>query len=360
VISVVGARPQFIKLSPMDAALRRAGHEHVIVHTGQHYAPELSGDLFDDLAIPQADVNLEVGSGSHATQTAAMLTGLEKVFEQIPSDWILVYGDTNSTLSAALAAVKLHRPIAHLEAGLRSGNRLMPEEHNRVVTDHLADLLLAPTETAMSHLAAEGLAGRAIQVGDVMADVCLRIRDLSDARPPAMPPAWSADAPAVLATIHRAENTDDPERLRMLIDRLDSAPYEVLLVAHPRLVAKARDAGIALEGDRLRALPSMTYSQMVYAASRAPGIITDSGGLQKEAFLLETPCVTARSETEWPETLEDGWNVIDPDLESDLVTQFTRAHVARRSHPFGRGDAAPTSVEALSTWSGRTMAGGVG
>ncbi len=347
-MSVVGARPQFVKLAPVDLALRQDGHEHVIVHTGQHYSAELSSALFADLAIPAADLNLDVGSGSHAMQTAAMLTGLEAVFENRPVDWILAYGDTNSTLAAALAAVKLGRPIAHLEAGLRSGNRRMPEEHNRVVTDHVSDLLLAPTRTAMGHLATEGLASRAVLVGDVMADVLLRVRTATDERAPEMPAAWKPGVAPVLATLHRAENTDDPERLSLLIDRLAAVQAPVLLVAHPRLVDKAHDAGIALDRDGLTTIPSMTYSQMVYAVARAQGVITDSGGLQKEAFLLATPCITARTETEWPETLIDDWNVIDPDLTQDPLALFTRSRAARTDHPFGEGRAAQDAVQALA------------
>jgi UDP-N-acetylglucosamine 2-epimerase (non-hydrolysing) len=349
VISVVGARPQFVKLAPVDSALRAAGHEHLIVHTGQHYSPELSDALWADLGIPAADVNLGVGSGSHAEQTAAMLPALESLFEAEPSDWILVYGDTNSTLAAALAAVKIHRPLAHLEAGLRSGNRRMPEEHNRVLTDHAADLLLAPTQTAMAHLAAEGLAARSVDVGDVMVDVCLRVRDLTVANPPAMPGAWDPDAPSVLATIHRPDNTDDPERLRLIVERLAAVPYPVLLVAHPRLVVKAAEAGIQLERDGITTISSLTYTQMVFATAQARGVITDSGGLQKEAYILRTPAITARTETEWPETLDDGWNVIDPDLTVDTVAQFGRDRPEPRTHPFGRGDAAQRAVRALTS-----------
>jgi UDP-N-acetylglucosamine 2-epimerase (non-hydrolysing) len=347
VISVVGARPQFVKLAPVVRALKLGGHEHIIVHTGQHYSPELSDALWADLGIPVADVNLGVGSGSHAEQTAAMLAGLEQYFGSHPADWILVYGDTNSTLAAALAAAKIHRPVAHLEAGLRSGNRRMPEEHNRVVTDHLADLLLAPTQTAMRHLASEGLAARSVDVGDVMVDVCLRVRDVTDDAPPAMPSAWRDSEPAVLATIHRAENTDEPARLRHIIERLASVPLPVLLVAHPRLVARAQEQRLDLNQPGLTTIPSLTYSQMVYATAHARGVITDSGGLQKEAFILRTPVITARTETEWVETLVDGWNILDPDLKVDPAEHFDRQRNEPADHPFGRGDAAERTVAAL-------------
>ncbi|MEO6116455.1 MAG: UDP-N-acetylglucosamine 2-epimerase, partial [Pseudolysinimonas sp.] len=261
---------------------------------------------------------------------------------------VLVYGDTNSTLAATLAAAKIHRRVAHLESGLRSGNRRMPEEHNRVVTDHVADLLLAPTGTAMAHLADEGLALRSVNVGDVMVDVCLAVHELTDAVPPAMPDAWNPDEPPVLATIHRADNTDDPGRLELILERLAAVPYEVMLVAHPRLVAKAAEAGLDLDRPGITPIPSLTYSQMVYATAHARGVITDSGGLQKEAFILGTPAITARTETEWPETLVDDWNVIDPELLVDPVAHFARIRPASTSFPFGRGDAAQRAVEALA------------
>jgi UDP-N-acetylglucosamine 2-epimerase (non-hydrolysing) len=348
VLSVVGARPQFIKLSPVDRALRSAGHEHVIVHTGQHYAPELSDTLFTDLEIPAPDANLEIGSAGHAEQTAAMMVKLEKVFVDEAPDWVLVYGDTNSTLAAAVTAVKLHQPIAHLEAGLRSGNRMMPEEHNRIVTDHVSDLLLAPTATAMAHLEAEGLTARSINVGDVMTDVCYRVRDLVAENPPTMPAGWHPETATVLATIHRAENTDDAERLARVIDRLNVLGHPVVLVAHPRLVARSEQFGIALERENVTPIASMAYSQMVAAVLNADVVLTDSGGLQKEAFLLQTPCVTVRTETEWPETLVGGWNIIDPELSVDLDAFIARDRVEGGGHPFGTGHAAELVVEALA------------
>ena len=347
ILSVVGARPQFVKLAPVNLALRATGHEHMIVHTGQHYDPELSGSLFADLDIPAPDVNLGIGSASHARQTALMLEGLEQVIAEANPDWVLTYGDTNSTLAAALAAVKMQFPLAHLEAGLRSGNRLMPEEHNRVVTDHVADLLLAPTMTAMRHLADEGLARRSVNVGDVMTDICFRIRDRVSLAPPPMPDGWTGDERTLLATIHRAENTDSAERLSEVLTKLNNLAAPVLLVAHPRRVAKCEKFGIPLQRERVTPIPSMTYSQMSYAVVRARGVITDSGGLQKEAFLLKTPCVTVRTETEWPETLVDDWNVIDPFLEVDLETHLARRRTTRDSEPFGSGDAAQRAIAAI-------------
>ncbi|WP_454932481.1 UDP-N-acetyl glucosamine 2-epimerase, partial [Actinomyces oricola] len=222
VMSVVGARPQFVKLAPIDTELRRAGIDHTIVHTGQHYDPLLSDVFFEDLGIAAPDHHLGVGSGSHGRQTGAMLAAMDEVLETTPTDWVLVYGDTNSTLAAALAAVKLHIPVAHLEAGLRSFNRRMPEEINRVVTDHTADLLLAPTRTAMEHLDAEGLGSRSLMVGDVMTDVLFAVRHEVEQRPssPIMDELGLDDGAYSLATIHRPDNTDDPEHLAGLLDSL--------------------------------------------------------------------------------------------------------------------------------------------
>lgn len=316
VLSVVGARPQLVKLAPIAAALARTEHEHVIVHTGQHYDADLSDVFFSGLGIPDPDVHLGVGSGSHGVQTGAVLAAMDPVLEREQPDWVLVYGDTNSTLAGAVAAVKQHLPVAHLEAGLRSFNRRMPEEHNRVLTDHAADLLLAPTKEAMRHLAAEGLAARSVIAGDVMVDVCLRIRDAvrsgGHARP-VLPEGINPEAPYLLATLHRAENTDDPQRLTDLVDALASLPVPVALLAHPRLVARAKEYGVKLNQGSLRAGRPLPYAGLIAAVLGSAGVITDSGGLQKEAYLLERPCTTLRPETEWVETLQDGWNHLVPD-----------------------------------------------
>lgn len=348
VLSVVGARPQFVKLSPVDTALREAGMEHRIVHTGQHYDPSLSNQLFEDLAIPEADINLGVGSGSHALQTASMMTSLETIFLEEKPDWVLVYGDTNSTLAASLAAVKIHQKFAHLEAGLRSGNRLMPEEHNRVVTDHTADFLLAPTKTAMEHLKKEGLMNRSELVGDVMTDVCWSTRDRNRTKRPRMPDSIFDTEQYILSTIHRAENTDSPERLAAIVTHLANLEIPVALVAHPRLIAKTNDYGISLEQGSIRVVESLSYSQMVAAVSTAKGTITDSGGLQKEAFLLSSPCITLRTETEWPETLVGNWNVLDPNLTLNPLAHFElKSRKPDTTFPFGEGDASQKVVAAL-------------
>lgn len=339
ILSVVGARPQFVKLAPVADAITASGDEHVIVHTGQHYDPLLSDVFFDDLGIPAPDVHLGVGSGSHGKQTGAILAALDDVLAEHSPDWVLVYGDTNSTLAAAVSAVKMHLPLAHLEAGLRSFNRAMPEEHNRVLTDHAADLLLAPTEVALGHLRDEGLAERTVVVGDVMTDVLFRTRGTAD------PVAGAEDA--IVATIHRAENTDDPARLAAIIDGLAGLDRRVLLLAHPRLRAKAADAGIELSAGGVEARDPLNYPALVASVAASRGVVTDSGGLQKEAFLLRVPCTTVRTETEWTETVDLGWNVlVEPDGIAPAASRPWPA--ATDAAPYGTGDAAERTVEALT------------
>ncbi len=356
VLSVVGARPQFVKLGPVAqefAAANQSGGErieHVIVHTGQHYDPWLSDVFFADLGIPAPDVHLGVGSGSHGVQTGAMLSALDAVLDEHRPDWTLVYGDTNSTLAAALAAVKMHLPIAHLEAGLRSFNRRMPEEHNRVLTDHAADLLLVPTKVAMDHLANEGLADRSVLVGDVMTDVCYLVRDAVADQPVVLPGGVDPDAPYLLATIHRPDNTDTQDRLSAILAALQALPVPVVLLAHPRLVAKADAFGMSLNGGNVHQTRPLAYPQMVRAVQAAAGVITDSGGLQKEAYLLRTPCTTIRPETEWVETLDGGWNILDNELSALANVAVRPAPRGEQPTPYGDGHAAAAVRHTLLTW----------
>jgi len=350
VLSVVGARPQFVKLAPVNSALVERGHEHIIVHTGQHYDFNMSDVFFRDLGIPEPSANLGVGSASHAHQTAAMLSVLEDTFIQFSPDWVLVYGDTNSTLAAALAAVKINAPIAHLEAGLRSFNRRMPEEHNRILTDHASDLLLPPTEIAMSHLRNEGLANRAVVVGDVMTDVCFATRDSILRNPPLMPSEWSATAPYRIATIHRPENTDVPNRLMQVISYLASSSIEIRVLAHPRLRNKMTEYGIPIKFPSIQFFDPLSYPQLVHAVVNSDGVITDSGGLQKEAFLLGVPCITVRSETEWTETVALGWNTLVPNCDQSVDEIMTRPRTHQNSQPYGSGSAAKNVVTELETW----------
>lgn len=347
ILSIVGARPQFVKLAPIAHAAARAGAAHEILHTGQHYDPMLSDVFFDDLAIPAPDVHLGVGSGSHGQQTGGILAQLDDILLASAPDWVLVYGDTNSTIAGALAAVKLHLPVAHLEAGLRSFNRAMPEEHNRVLTDHAADLCLAPTEVAMQHLADEGLAERSVHVGDVMTDVLYQVRDrVKDLSLP-QPFGTAQDRGYYVATIHRAENTDSPERLRQIADSLKSLDRPVFLLAHPRLVAKSADAGISWTGGAVELCAPLAYPDLVRAVLSSAGVVTDSGGLQKEAFLLGVPCTTVRAETEWVETVELGWNVLANTAEDIRAAVLRPARIATSARPYGDGHAADRVIETL-------------
>jgi UDP-N-acetylglucosamine 2-epimerase (non-hydrolysing) len=345
VISVVGARPQFVKLAPVARALAETSADHVIVHTGQHYEHSMSEAFFEDLGIPAADVHLGIGSGGHGAQTGAILAGLDPVLTRHRPDWVLVYGDTNSTLAGAVSATKLHLPVAHLEAGLRSHNRRMPEEINRVLTDHAADLCLAPTDLAMRNLADEGLAHRSRLVGDVMTDVCLMTRDLA-AHQGRTVDGVSPGKAYVMATLHRAENTDDPDRLTRLVRALAALPVSVVMPVHPRLRDRAEAAGLSLSTGSLRPVEPLSYPDMVAAVAGAAAVVTDSGGLQKEAFLLQTPCVTLRRETEWPETLVGSWNVLCPDAEG-LTGLLERPLGRPAAAPYGSGDASRQVVAAL-------------
>ena len=308
VVTVVGARPQFVKAAPVSRVLV-AAHVEVLVHTGQHYDDAMSAAFFRDLEMPEPAVNLGVGSGSHAAQTAEILRRLEPVLTEHAPDGVLVYGDTNSTLAAAVLAAKMtladgRRPwLAHVEAGLRSFNRSMPEERNRVVADHLADLLLAPTPIAMDNLRHEGLDARAVLVGDVMVDAHAWAAQRAEDH---LPPVAEGHPGYVLLTLHRAENVDDPQRLaaRLATMALDRP---VIFPVHPRTREAMKRAGVRPPPNVLVVEP-VGYLAMVALETHAVAIATDSGGVQKEAYLSGVPCITLRTETEWVETVEAGWN----------------------------------------------------
>lgn len=349
VMSVVGARPQFVKLAPIDHAFADAGIDHVIVHTGQHYDPLLSTSFFEELKINSPDYHLNVGSGPHGEQTGRMLIDLEPVMIKEDPDWVLVYGDTNSTLAAAVCAGKLGLPTAHLEAGLRSFNRSMPEEHNRVLTDHSADLLLAPTEVGVRHLADEGLAARTVLVGDVMTDVLYQTRDAVAELPLPLAAMEENEGEYFVATLHRPQNTDDPDRLAAALQALEDLDSPVFLLAHPRLRSVAEGLGLTAQvaGSNLHWCDPLPYPQLVRAVMGARGVITDSGGLQKEAFLLRIPCTTVRTETEWTETVDLGWNVLvapGPKM-ADAALRPTPAPTT--ATPYGDGHAAQRVAQTL-------------
>jgi UDP-GlcNAc3NAcA epimerase len=351
ILSVVGARPQFVKAAPVSRILR-ANHTEVLIHTGQHYDDAMSAALFRDLEMAAPDVNLEVGSGRHGAQTAAMLLRLEPVLLEHEPDGVLLYGDTNSTLAAAVVACKVaygdgRRPwIAHVEAGLRSHNLAMPEERNRIVADHLSDLLLAPTRAAMEHLDREGLGERAELAGDVMVDAFRWASDRADGQPPKVArrrPGY------VLATLHRPENVDDPARLAGWLAAL-AVDRPVILPLHPRTRSTVASAGLEVPGNVMLIEP-VGYLEMVALELHATAIATDSGGVQKEAYLAGVPCITLRSETEWVETVAAGWNRLVGGDPSGLGEALADPGFMDRSRPrpdlYGDGNAAQRIVAAL-------------
>jgi len=362
---VVGARPQFIKCAVVSRELRQVATE-VLVHTGQHYDANMSDVFFRELQIPQPDYCLNVGSANHGEQTGRMLMGIEKVLLAEQPDWMLVYGDTNSTLAGALAAAKLHIPVAHVEAGLRSFNSRMPEEINRVLTDHASSLALAPTATAVANLRREGIPDASIrQVGDVMYDAILYYRRSAEDRSDILRQLSVQATPYVLATIHRAENTEAPARLAVIWEALARLAEQMTVVIplHPRTRRLWEQRGVPLRvKPSLRVIDPVGYLDMVVLESNARLVITDSGGVQKESFFCRTPCVTLRDETEWQELVDLGWNrVVPPTNLSAVLEAVARALDARQPvtdhvFPYGRGDAAWHIVQALTGMPARAAA----
>ncbi|MBN1260835.1 MAG: UDP-N-acetylglucosamine 2-epimerase (non-hydrolyzing) [Anaerolineae bacterium] len=346
IVTIVGARPQFIKAAPVSRVLRQVAGE-VLVHTGQHYDHQMSRIFFTELHIPEPDYNLGVGSGSHGWQTGQMLLKIEEVLLAERPDGVLVYGDTNSTLAGALAAVKLHIPVAHVEAGLRSFNRRMPEEHNRVLTDHAADLLFCPTQNAVDFLVREGLVEGVYLVGDVMYDAFLYNSALAGDHVSILGALALEPGGYVLATVHRPSNTDDPVRLRGILRALEAPGEPVVLPLHPR-TAKALATMAYRPGANLHLIEPVGYLNMLALERQARCICTDSGGVQKEAYMAGVPCVTLREETEWVETVAAGWNVLvgaDP----DRIVAAVRAAAPLETQPalYGDGRAAEKIVDVL-------------
>lgn len=346
IATIVGARPQFVKAATVSRIIARYNDiREVIIHTGQHYDENMSDIFFRELNIPEPDYNLGVGSGSHAEQTGQMLQGIEKVLIDERPDWTLVYGDTNSTVAAALAAAKLHIPVAHVEAGLRSFNRMMPEEINRIVTDRISDLLFAPTQTAVQNLGTEGLAGITCFSGDVMFDSVLFYLDMLDKKGMkevmrGLPEKY------MLVTIHRAENTDNPENLKQILAAFRRSEHTFVLPVHPR-TRKLLNTGFTTPPNLILIEP-VGYLQMLLLTRNAVKVLTDSGGLQKEAYFLNRQCITLRIETEWIETLHDNWNTITgPDTEAILRAMEAPVPSSPVLPSFGTGNAASFIVDRL-------------
>jgi UDP-GlcNAc3NAcA epimerase len=346
VVSIVGARPQFIKAAPLSRELRKA-HQEVMVHTGQHYDPSLSEVFFEELSIPRPDYNLGVGSASHGRQTGEMLAKVEEVLIQEEPDWVLVYGDTNSTLAGALAAVKLHIPVAHVEAGLRSFNRRMPEEINRVLTDHISTLLFCPTKTAVGNLAQEGLTEGVHNVGDVMYDAALHNIQLAEEKSRILETLGLRPQDYLLATVHRPDNTDLPKNLRSIAAALSSLEATVLLPLHPRTRKALYEMGLILGGN-VKVVQPVGYLDMLILEKNACLILTDSGGIQKEAYFFAVPCVTLRRETEWVETVKAGWNVlVGADCREIVEAVRSFRPQGERANFFGDGQASVKMVDIL-------------
>lgn len=344
IITIVGARPQFIKAAAVSDVIRRE-HQEILVHTGQHYDEKMSAVFFQELDIPEPEYNLGVGSGSHGWQTGQMLIQVEELLLQERPEWVLVYGDTNSTLAGALAAVKLQIPVAHVEAGLRSYNRTMPEEHNRILTDHCAQLLLCPTETAVNNLRREGIEAGVFQVGDVMYDAALKFGALAQQRSEVLKRLHLEPGSYLLATIHRALNTDDKERLQTILEMFGALDETIVFPTHPRTRKQIckfdLDNLLATECENVIVLDPVSYLDMLMLEQNARLILTDSGGVQKEAYFFQVPCITLRAETEWIETVDAGWNRL-VDVEREQFLRAVRSHDWAQTAPplFGSGNAA--------------------
>jgi UDP-GlcNAc3NAcA epimerase len=308
VLTIVGARPQFIKAAPVARALREAGISERIIHTGQHFDALMSDVFFDELDIPKPAHNLEINSLGHGAMTGRMLEGLETVMAAEKPDVVLIYGDTNSTIAGALAAAKLHIPVAHVEAGLRSFNRRMPEEINRVVADHLSSLLLCPTSAAVANLANEGVINGVHAVGDVMYDTTISAVKRAEHRSRILEDLALKPKTYAVSTVHRAENTDDPVRFDQILTWLQTASNQspIIMPLHPRTRKLMEAIGVKPKGVRI--VEPLGYLDMTWLVHNATGVYTDSGGLQKEAYFHRVPCVTLRDETEWVETIAAGWN----------------------------------------------------
>lgn len=349
VLSVLGARPQFVKALPVSEALRTE-HEQVIVHTGQHYDDELSDVFFRELRLPTPDYNLGVGSDPHAVQTANIMQRLDPVMADESPDVTIVFGDTNSTLAGALVAAKRDTVLAHIEAGLRSQNWSMPEEVNRVLTDHAADVLFAPSRAAVSNLHAEGLTRGVTRTGDVMYDSLRLMRPESRDRSTIISDLDLDEGSYILATVHRAGNTDDRDRLAGIVEGLEAAPLTVVFPCHPRTEARLRAEGLWSRAESaFELVDPVGYLDFLRLIDGAERVATDSGGVQKEAFFLDTPCVTLREETEWVETVEAGWNVLvgaDPErIKIALTEPFA---ISEKPSVYGDGTAARQVVQELS------------
>jgi UDP-GlcNAc3NAcA epimerase len=352
IATIVGARPQFIKCAPLSKRLREE-HDEIIIHTGQHYDYEMSRVFFDELDIPEPDYNLEVGSGSHAFQTGKILMATEEVLLKERPDLVVVFGDTNSTLAGALASTKIGIPVAHVEAGLRSYDRSMPEETNRVLTDHISRLLFAPTEMAVSNLQREGIREGVSKSGDVMVDSLETAKQVALKNPTVLKKFDLMEKDYSVMTVHRASNTDNPESMRKIIRSIERNGARTIFPIHPRTKKVLQDAGMIEQlPDNLTISDPLGYLDMLTLMAHARSIITDSGGIQKEAFILGVRCITLRDNTEWPETLIEGRNRLVglDEVKISRTLSLPPLKGVPRSHPFGKPGAAGRIAKAIGAW----------
>ena len=351
VLTVVGARPQFIKAVLVSKELRK-NHREILVHTGQHYDRELSDIFFDELGIPKPDYNLGIGSDSHAVQTGKMMIAIEEVLLKEKPDWVLVYGDTNSTLAGALAAVKIHIPVAHVEAGPRMFDKNIPEEINRVLTDHVSSLLFAPTQTALDNLKKEGITEGVHLTGDIMLDSFLLFTMVAEHRSKILADLGLSKRGYLLATVHRARNTDDEQNLRSIVDAFLSVDDRIVFPAHPRTEKYLKQCGLY---DALRYSPNITmidpvgYLDSIMLTRNARKVLTDSGGLQKEAYFSRVPCITLDESTGWVETVQDGWNILVASNREQIIEAIRNFEPkGKQRDVFGDGRAAERIVGVIS------------
>jgi len=354
ILTVVGARPQFVKATPVCNALREAGHKEYLIHTGQHYDYEMSQVFFEEMGISKPDLNLQVGSGNHGWQTSQMLVKIEEILLAEKPDYVLVYGDTNSTLAGALAAIKLQIPVAHIESGLRSYNRSMPEEHNRVLTDHCADLLFCPTQVAVDNLLSECVQGKVHLVGDTMFDAVLHFYQIAEQKSRILKALDLQPKQFLLATIHRPYNTDIAANLMNLLSAFLDIGELVIFPVHPRTRAKIaefdRNFSMKLASSNVQMIDPVGYLDMLTLEKNARLILTDSGGIQKEAFFFNVPCVTLRPETEWVETVQAGMNILAGTNRSQILMAVSKGDWPQitSTNIFGNGSAGKQIVKILS------------
>ncbi|MCM8711289.1 UDP-N-acetylglucosamine 2-epimerase (non-hydrolyzing) [Clostridium sp. SYSU_GA19001] len=347
ILTVIGARPQFIKAAAVSNVIRKK-HNEILVHTGQHYDENMSKVFFDELGIPKPDYNLSVGSGGHGFQTGSMLIKLEEIYTSEKPDLILVYGDTNSTLAGALCGSKLLIPVAHVEAGLRSFNKAMPEEQNRILTDHISKYLFVPTVSAEKNLKLEGITEGVYNIGDVMYDGILHFKKVAEKKSSIIDKLELSKGEYILTTIHRAENTNNINRLKNIIEALNESEVHIVLPLHPRTKKYIQDYGLYFSHN-VTVIEPIGYLDMIALEMHSKKIVTDSGGVQKEAFFMQKPCVTMRDETEWIETVENGWNIIaGTDKQKILDGILNFVPTMEQENIFGDGTAAEKIVNIIS------------